>query len=126
MSPFGSIEHHLLRCSVRWGRVVALVVVSCIVVGCGGSKSDETALYSSDPTKKIEAIITSGREKDRTAVPHLIELLGDDDPVVRMVTIEALERITGERKGYVPYATPLEREAAIKDWIAAYENGRLE
>lgn len=99
-------------------------IISASLSGCGGSTPDESALHSSDPTKKIQAIIESGREKDASAVPYLIELLGNDDPVVRMVTIEALERITGDRKGYVPYATPLEREASIKNWIKAYEDSR--
>jgi 23S rRNA A2030 N6-methylase RlmJ len=49
--------------------------------------------------------------------------LGSDDPAVRLYAIVALEKITGERRGYSPYDPPYEREQAIERWVAALKDG---
>jgi len=58
-------------------------------------------------------------------IPQLIASLDSDDPAVRLFAIQALERITGERFGYVPYAPPHKRRAAVDRWADAYEAGRF-
>lgn len=80
---------------------------------------------SADPASKLYAIVRAGETKDASAIPHLIEQLNSDDQAVRMYAIGALRRITGEDMGYVYYAPPAEREAAIQRWLEAYGARKL-
>ena len=58
-------------------------------------------------------------------IPAILEQLDNDDPVVRMMAVQALRRITGTRFGYNPYA-PIERlREAIRRWTEAVRTGRL-
>jgi hypothetical protein len=45
-------------------------------------------------------------------------MLGSDDPATRLLAIEALNRITGERLGFEPHAGPQDREASVERWRA--------
>ena len=62
-------------------------------------------------------------EGDTGAIPGLIEMLGADAPGLRLVAIESLERLTGERHGYEYHATESARVRAIDRWVAWYEAG---
>jgi hypothetical protein len=69
-----------------------------------------------DPGARLHAIQEAVRTNDRKAIPRLVSLLGSDDPVVRMLSIRALEQMTGETLQY-DYAAPyLERRAGIDRW----------
>ena len=93
--------------------------------GCAPAKS-EGDFYSADPGVKLYAITRAGRERDGSAIPHLIEQLESDDHAVRMYTIIALDRITGTRLGYVHHAPEHERRAAVERWVQAYREGELD
>jgi len=106
---------------MRWLRCTILLLALCVaapqLTGCfGGPSPSEGDLHSDDPAAKLYAIRKAGAQRDTSAVPDLVELLDHDDPAVRIMSIQALERITGERKGYEPYASRAAREPAITRW----------
>ncbi len=108
------------------GILVCVVVVlsgGIAVVLCGCTRGvSEGEFDSPDPGSKLYAVFEAGNRRDWTAVPKLIEQLDSDDSAVRMYSIGALERITGKRMGYSPYADAGDRQAAIRRWIDAYES----
>lgn len=77
---------------------------------------------SPDPYARALAIEDAARQRDRNAIPDLIESLDSDDPAVRFAAIGALERITGQTYGYRPYDPEWERQAAVDQWVSEYRN----
>jgi len=93
--------------------------------GCVPSAREEADLLSPWPAARLAAIREAGATGDPEAIPPLVEQLESDDPVTRMMSIVALERITGERLGYNPYGSVTERRAAIERWVEAVRAGRF-
>ena len=56
---------------------------------------------------------------------RLVEDLQHDDALVRTVSIETLERLTGQTMGYRPYDPPARRDEAVARWARALESGSL-
>jgi HEAT repeat protein len=89
--------------------ILGLVAGSCAPV-------IQPSLNSSDPQARINAVIEAAERQDRAAVPHLVDLLDDDDAAVRFFAVLALEKMTGTRRGY-DYAAPAwERAEAVERW----------
>lgn len=73
-------------------------------------------MQSVNPVDRILGIRAAVERGDRSAVPHIVDRLEDEDDGVRFFAIIALDRITGERFGY-DYAKPAtERAAAVGRW----------
>lgn len=108
-----------MRCT-RW-----LIIPLLIPVACAPPASKGT-FDSPDPAARLYAIQRAGEERDASAVPSLVESLDSDDPAVRMFAVQSLERITGERLGYNPYASVTDRDAAVERWVAAVKTGAFE
>lgn len=104
-------------------RGLFLVLLMLSLVGCG-PKASEGGFDSDNPAAKLYAIRQAGESKDLSNVPRLVELLDHDDPAVRMMTIKALDKLTGERLGYNPYQSPSERREAIARWETSVREGR--
>jgi HEAT repeat protein len=104
--------------------MLAMVAMST-GVGCQPPRASEGGFDSPDPASKLYAIHRAGQQRDASAIPHLIEQLNNDDPAVRMYAIEALERITGSRLGYSPYASLMDRNEAVLRWAEAYKAGQI-
>lgn len=103
---------------------MAMVLLLAMLPACGPRASDGD-FDSDNPAAKLYAIRRAGEERDRSKIPKLVEQLDSDDPAVRMLAIGALERITGQRHGYNPYASPQDRRAAVEAWEqAARENAK--
>lgn len=81
---------------------------------------------SDNPATLLYATRRAGEQRDRSAVPRLIDLLDHDDPAIRLMSINALERITGERKAYDYKASIIERQPAIDRWRQAMRDGEFE
>ncbi len=101
-----------------------LTMILAALAACTPPAS-EGGFDSPDPASKLYAIQRAGEQQDRAAIPDLVEQLGSDDPAVRMMSINALERITGERLGYNPYGSLPERQDAIEGWAAAVREGKF-
>jgi hypothetical protein len=92
--------------------------------GCAPRASDGD-FDSDNPAAKLYAIRQAGEAKDRAKIPKLVEQLDSDDPAVRMLSINALERITGQRMGYNPYASSVERRSSMEAWEQAVREGKF-
>jgi len=92
--------------------------------GCFPAAS-EGGLQDPNPASRLYAIRRAGEQRDLTAMPRLVEQLDHDDPAVRVTAILALERMTGERLGYNPYANTEERAHAVDRWEQAVREGRF-
>ena len=74
---------------------------------------------------QLQAVQQAGDTRDRTKIPALVDRLNSDDPAVRMMAINALDRITGTRLGYNPYASAAQRTVAVERWAEAVRNGQF-
>lgn len=107
------------------GWYVILIGLVGAVSACQPPRSREGGFDSPNPAAKLYAIHHAGEARDTNAIAPLIEQLHSDDPAVRMYAINALDRITGRRMGYSPYAPPHQRHEAIQRWTEAYESGKI-
>lgn len=101
------------------------IAVSAILLSlsaCAPPPASAGGFHSPDPASRLYAIQHAGEAGDRDAVPYLVESLESDDPAERMWAIHALEKLTGERKGYNPYNSLLDREQAVQRWRAWLES----
>ena len=94
--------------------------ISCLLGACTAPRPDYV-VTDPDPGVKIPAIKQSvARHADDAAtVRQLVKDLDSDDPAVRFYAIEALCRLTGERKGYNYFESdPEVRRPAVDRWRA--------
>src|SRR4051794_10554167 len=99
IAPGGNAPQH--------GRAAGLVLVSlalaALVSAAGCGPPPDKSLANSDPSGKIPAIKKAVRAHDLRAAPQLVKDLESDDAAVRMYSIEALRRLTGQEFGYRYY-----------------------
>lgn len=100
-----------------------IVIVGLSFLTACTPRASEGTMNSDNPASRLYAIQRAGEERDASAVPQLVESLDSDDPAVRMMAILALEKITGTRRGYDPYAPAMQRHAAVEAWREAVESG---
>ncbi|GJQ28477.1 MAG: hypothetical protein HBSAPP03_03610 [Phycisphaerae bacterium] len=81
---------------------------------------------SPEPAARNAAIVQAVDNRDASKIPDLVRMLDSDDPATRLLAIQALERLTGQRYGYDPAASATEREPAIAKWVAYVNQGRPE
>ena len=110
---------------LRSATVAAALVFVAVAMGCQPPRAEEGGFESADPASKLYAIHRAGMQSDANAVPQLIGQLDSDDPAVRMYAIVALEKITGQRKGYSPYDPPHKRAAAVQRWAREYRQANV-
>ncbi len=108
--------------SRRW--IILIIALPLLCVRCAPPASTG-GFHSPDPASKLYAIRNAGESGDPRHIPPLVEQLDNDDPAVRLFAISALERITGERLGYNPYADEAGRRAAVEAWVDAVKTRRF-
>lgn len=86
------------------------------LVGCADSSS-VSDFDSVDANARFRAIREAGKSGDQGAVRALVTRLASDDPAERLLSIRALEKITGTTLGYDHAASRTDREAAIARWV---------
>lgn len=86
-----------------------------LLTGCG---SMPPSFDSPEPGARNAAIVRAVAREDTAAVPDLVRMLDSDDPATRVLAIQALERLTGERLGYDPVESPAERARGVERWRA--------
>jgi HEAT repeat protein len=103
------------------------MVLVALTLGAGacGPAAPKGNFNSDNPAARLYAIRRAGAEKDRSALGHLVKALEREDPAVRLMAIEALQRITDTRLGYNPYAPPPARRKAVKRWEEALAEDRF-
>ena len=109
-------------------RTVAIRVVvagACVALACCAPPAHTGNFDSPDPAARLYAITRAGETKDASKIPSLVDQLDSDDPAVRLFAIEALERITGERLGYNPYADDTDRRESVDRWVEAVKARRF-
>lgn len=92
---------------------------------CGACTAPREGLHSPFAVRRAQAAAQVARLGDRPAAHWLVDLLEDPDPGVRLYAILALERMFGRTLGYVHYAPPEQRAAAVARWREALRAGRL-
>jgi len=73
-------------------------------------------MSSPDIGVRVQAIRQAAATGDLDALPHLVDRLEDEDPVVRFAAILALQDLTGLRLGYSYGQDSAERAAAVALW----------
>ena len=96
---------------------VAVFSAGLLAASCAPSAL-EGGFDSPNPAAKLYAIEQAAREGDRRpeTLASIVEQLDSDDPVVRLLAITALERLTGDTLGYEYDAPASERRPAIRRW----------
>lgn len=111
----------LLQPSGHQGTIAAILVAAALLAGCASAPPD---FNSPEPAARNAAIVRAARENNHNAIPDLIRMLESDDPTSRVLAIRALERLTGETRGYHPEAEEASRKQAIDAWTAWLEQNR--
>jgi hypothetical protein len=101
----------------HWFGCLATVVASALVAGC--AQPEVAADLESDvPQERIMGLAEAARRNDPDAADDYVVMLESSDPAVRMFAIGALERLTGETKGYDYAAPESDRAPAVAAWTA--------
>lgn len=93
-------------------------------MSCGSSPT-AGGFDAASPAARSKAIQTAVLMGDLSAVKKIVEQLDADDPAIRMMAIDALERLTGATYGYKHYDPAHVRHEAIAKWVNAVQNGSV-
>jgi hypothetical protein len=86
------------------------------LVGCAQGGVYRAAINSDDVNERILAVRQAAEQRDKSAVPLLVDRLEDEDEAVRLFAILALDKLTGQRFGY-DYGQPANRRAkSVELW----------
>ena len=97
----------------------ALLLVSC------GASTTAGGFDAASPAARSKAIQTAAIAMDFSAISRIVEQLDSDDPVIRMLAIASLQRLTGETYGYKHYHPAYVRHEAIAKWVKAVQSGSV-
>jgi HEAT repeat protein len=106
----------------RPAAAILTIATCCVAALAAGSSVSCTAprppvsIQNEDTDIKVLAIKKAVREKDKSAIPKLVEELSSDDPAVRFYAIEALEELTGQTLDYKYYQDDEGRKEAVEKW----------
>lgn len=95
-------------------RCVIIPVLLLALPACGPGITPD--FRSPEPAARNAAIVRAAAGEDRGSLHDLVRMLDSDDPATRVLAIQALERLTGERLGYDPGGTPEQRRQAADRW----------
>ncbi len=102
--------------------MVRFRMAACAValLGAACAPSATTGGFDSpSPGARLYAIEQAIRTGDTSKTTELVEQLDSDDPAVRLLAITALQRLTGETRGYRYDDPPVDRDKAIARWVDA-------
>jgi hypothetical protein len=93
-----------------------LVIALAQSWGCGTGPRNFRRIQNPAPLVRARSVGLGEQRPDTQVIPALIKRLEDPDPVVRLAAHEELRKRTGRDFGFVPWASPEERSAAIGRW----------
>jgi len=99
-------------------RIISVLLGLLMVGGCTLAR-EESSLTNRHAAGKISAIKRLGeshRPVPKADLSRLIDELSSDDPAVRLYAIEALEKLTGQTRGYHYFDNPEARAQALSNW----------
>lgn len=99
------------RPTASW--VCALLALLVWNPGCTAPRAE---LYGPNDASRVIPNIKKFNPQDRKAAANLVRDLESDDPAVRLFAIHALDRMTGDRLGYLYYAEEEQRRPAVQRW----------
>ena len=102
-------------------RVAPLIILPLLTFSCA-PPAREGGFESRNSAAKMYAMEQAVIAGDRNAAKDIVEQLDSDDPAVRMMAIESLQRLTGKTLGYDHSASRAERREAIERWVKAVES----
>ncbi len=123
--------NHAMRWTQGWiragawglGGSVLLTATGCPPPAITGDFDSPHAAARLFATRRAAAETDPGRIA--SAMPGLIRNLDSEDPAVRLLSIEALEQLTGETFGYRHFDPEWLRAPAVARWVAAWERGEV-
>ncbi len=103
-----------------WRWMMVIVGLGLLTMaGCGSlTPRNFRAMSNPAPVVRAGAVSLGDNEPDSVAIPAWIGRLDDKDPVVRMAANESLKKRTGQDFGFVAWAEPGPRTAAVTKWKA--------
>lgn len=104
---------------MRIGRPTIIALFAAALLpswGCGLTPHAFRRLHPSPATERARSVGAGSRQVDPQVVPALVGRLEDEDPVVRMAASDELRKRTGKDFGFVAWASPEERAAAVARW----------
>lgn len=104
------------------GRILVACLMFLTLGGCQASSHDRPT----DTGRLMQTSLCAAETGDHSQIPTLVSALDHDDAVVRMMAIQALERLTGTRLGYHPYGSAVKRHQAVERWRQAVASGTFE
>jgi len=107
------MESRLIRRAALTWMIASLAAVSSW--SCRAPRPP-VSIKNEDTDIKVLAIKKAAREKDKSAIPQLVEELSNDDPAVRFYAIEALEELTGQTMDYKYFEDEDGRKEAVDKW----------
>jgi len=103
------------------GRAVACSSLAAVAAaGCAPPRGSLASRFAPD---RARAIVSLAERGDSQSIHKLVDLLEDDDQAVRLYAILALERLTGDNRGYRYYESEQERAKAVLAWRQALRDG---
>jgi hypothetical protein len=92
------------------------VAVGLWLLAAGCAAPPDRGLWDDNPANLLRAVRRAADGRDAAAPARLVELLGHDDPAVRLYAIGALRRLAGTDLGYRCYDDEHTRAAAHERW----------
>jgi hypothetical protein len=93
-----------------------LLIGLLVLSGCFRPGKPSPDVSHQDPSVKIPSIKRAVRLEDMKVVEQLVADLSSDDPAVRFYAIGGLDRLTGERFGYIYYDDEVARQPSVDRW----------
>ncbi len=121
--PVRAVWGRMLHRAITLRVPLVLGALCLLIAACAGTDAERPVepaydLHHPDGVRRARAIQTVVAQGDRRWVTDLIELLDDDDEIVRLQAGAGLKQLTGHDTGYAPFLSRSARRTHIERWRA--------
>ncbi|HEX4795004.1 MAG TPA: hypothetical protein VH370_14480 [Humisphaera sp.] len=92
------------------------ILAACAGLAMAGCGHGPRSVSDPDPADKIPAMKEAAQTHNQRAIPQMVADLDSDDPAVRLYSIDALQKLTGQTFGYRYYDDDEARKPAVAKW----------